>query len=89
MSAAFVARTLHVPAAPKVIAPVVGFSEHCAEPAPPTNEYDTPPVPEPPAVRNVNVPPNVSDDAFVSVNAAWAAGFTVNDWVCCAAAANT
>ena len=86
MSAAFVARTLQVPAAPNVIAPVVGFRLHCAVPAPPTSAYDTAPVPEPPEVFSVNVSPNVTDEAFVNVKAACAAAFTVNDCVCCPAA---
>lgn len=70
MSAAFVARTVQVPALPKVIAPVVVFSVQFAVPAPAVSAYVTAPVPEPPEVASVNALPNATAFEFVNVSVA-------------------
>ena len=71
-SAAFVAVTAHVEPATPVKESVEPEIEQPAVPAVVT-AYVTAPVPEPPEVVNVNVLPNVTDDAEDIVNVAWAA----------------
>jgi hypothetical protein len=77
VSAALVARTEHVPAAPNVNVLVDELMLHDAVPAPPINAYVTPPVPDPPVVDNLNMFPKLTDVAFASDNAACAAWPTV------------